>query len=110
MTVDEINRIKYMVCCPMCDNEKCVRKTDKCEAEIWAKSKVESENKKGDTAKLSSGGPLLVDQYNHIEGKKVPLIHTDKEKRLIEEANQRIRKSQVEQAKGAIRSADFIAK
>ena len=29
----------------MCDNEKCVRKTDKCEAEIWAKSKVESEDK-----------------------------------------------------------------
>ena len=58
----------------------------------------------------SEGGVLLIDQYNHIEGKKVPLIHTDKEKRLIEEANQRIRKSQVEQAKGAIRSANFIAK
>jgi hypothetical protein len=43
MTREEINRIKYMVCCPMCDNEKCVRKTDKCEAEIWAKNKAESE-------------------------------------------------------------------
>lgn len=42
---EEINRIKYMVCCPMCDNEKCVRKTDKCEAEIWAKEKAESEDK-----------------------------------------------------------------
>ncbi len=46
MTVEEINRIKYMVCCPMCDNEKCVRKTDKCEAEIWAKDKAESEKPK----------------------------------------------------------------
>lgn len=39
MTAEEINRIKYMVCCPICDNEKCVRKTDKCEAEIWAKQR-----------------------------------------------------------------------
>ena len=45
MTAEEINRIKYMVCCPTCDNEKCVRKTDKCEAEIWAKNKAESEDK-----------------------------------------------------------------
>jgi hypothetical protein len=44
MTREEINRIKYMVCCPMCDNEKCVKKTDKCEAEIWAKNKTESED------------------------------------------------------------------
>lgn len=40
---EEINRIKYIVCCPMCDNEKCVRNTDKCEAEIWAKNKAKSE-------------------------------------------------------------------
>lgn len=39
MTKKEINRIKYMVCCPMCDNKKCVKSTDKCEAEIWAKKK-----------------------------------------------------------------------
>ena len=45
MTVDEINRIKYMVCCPMCDNEKCVRATDKCGAEIWARNKIEREGK-----------------------------------------------------------------
>lgn len=45
MKAEEINRIKYMVCCPMCDNEKCVRKTDKCEAEIWAKNKAERSNK-----------------------------------------------------------------
>lgn len=37
MTKEEINRMKYLLCCPMCDNDKCVRKTDKCEAEIWAK-------------------------------------------------------------------------
>ena len=45
MTLEEINRIKYMVCCPMCDNKKCVRKTNECEAEKWAKSKAESEDK-----------------------------------------------------------------
>lgn len=43
MTAEEINRSKYMVCCPICDNETCVRKTDKCEAEIWVKNKTESE-------------------------------------------------------------------
>lgn len=35
----EIDRIKYMVCCPMCDNEKCIKGQDECEAEIWAKQK-----------------------------------------------------------------------
>lgn len=35
----EIDRIKYMVCCPMCDNKKCVRGTSMCEAEQWAKNK-----------------------------------------------------------------------
>ena len=45
MTKEEINTMKYKVCCPMCDNKKCVRGTDKCEAEIWAKSKLESEEK-----------------------------------------------------------------
>jgi len=35
----EINRMKYIVCCPMCDNDKCCYGTDKCEAEIWAKEK-----------------------------------------------------------------------
>ena len=39
MTLEEINRIKFMICCPMCDNKKCVRNTDKCEAEIWAKER-----------------------------------------------------------------------
>ena len=45
MTTEEINNIKYWVCCPMCDNEKCVRGTDACEAEQWAKSKTKSEDK-----------------------------------------------------------------
>ena len=45
MKAEEINRIKYMVCCPMCDKEKCVRNTAKCEAEIWAKNKAESEGR-----------------------------------------------------------------
>lgn len=39
MTKEEIDCMKYKVCCPMCDNEKCVKGTDKCEAEIWAKEK-----------------------------------------------------------------------
>lgn len=29
--------MKYKVCCPFCENEKCVKGTDKCEAELWAK-------------------------------------------------------------------------
>lgn len=44
MTNEEIDRIKYLMCCPMCDNEKCVKGTDKCEAEIWAKAKKEVED------------------------------------------------------------------
>lgn len=44
MTNEEIDRIKYLMCCPMCDNEKCVKGTDKCEAEIWAKAKKETED------------------------------------------------------------------
>ena len=43
MTEKEIDTMKYKVCCPMCDNKKCVRGTDKCEAEIWAKKKERSE-------------------------------------------------------------------
>lgn len=45
MKTEEINRMKYIVCCPMCDKEKCVRNTDKCEAEIWAKDKAERGDK-----------------------------------------------------------------
>ena len=37
MTNEEIHNMKYKVCCPICDNVKCARGTDKCEAEIWAK-------------------------------------------------------------------------
>lgn len=35
----DIDKQKYIVCCPLCDNEKCVRGTDKCEAEQWKKNK-----------------------------------------------------------------------
>lgn len=41
MTREEINIMKYKVCCPMCDNKKCVKGTYSCEAEQWAKSKAE---------------------------------------------------------------------
>lgn len=44
MTREEIDRIKYMVCCPLCDNEKCVRRTDKCEAEQWARNRIKTES------------------------------------------------------------------
>ena len=40
--MEEINTMKYKVCCPMCENKKCVKGTDSCEAEQWAKSKAES--------------------------------------------------------------------
>lgn len=40
---EEINHIKYKVCCPVCDNDKCVRGTDSCEAEMWARDKKKSE-------------------------------------------------------------------
>lgn len=45
MTREEINNLKYKVCCPLCDNDTCVRGTDSCEAETWAKNKMESEEK-----------------------------------------------------------------
>lgn len=37
--MDEIDKLKYWICCPLCDNPKCVKDTDECEAEIWAKKK-----------------------------------------------------------------------
>lgn len=40
---EELNSIKYWVCCPLCDNEKCVKGTNSCEAEQWVKRKIESE-------------------------------------------------------------------
>lgn len=40
MTLEEINNMKYKVCCPLCDNDKCVRETSMCEAEIWKREKL----------------------------------------------------------------------
>lgn len=37
MTTEEIDNMKYKVCCALCDNYKCVKGTDKCEAEKWAR-------------------------------------------------------------------------
>lgn len=45
MTIDEINNLKYKVCCPMCDEPKCVRGSAKCDAEIWAKEKLKEQKK-----------------------------------------------------------------
>lgn len=36
----DLDNQKYIVCCLMCDNEKCVKGTDKCEAEQWKKKKI----------------------------------------------------------------------
>ena len=41
MTEQEIDNMKYFVCCPMCDNNKCVKGTDKCEAEKWKLEKMQ---------------------------------------------------------------------
>lgn len=30
----------WLVCCPMCDNDKCMRGSEKCEAVQWAKQKL----------------------------------------------------------------------
>lgn len=40
---DEIlmENFKYLEHCPLCDNKKCVRGSDRCEAERWAKRKKE---------------------------------------------------------------------
>ena len=43
---EELNNIKYFVCCPLCDNKKCIKGTEDCEAEQWLKHKMESEDKK----------------------------------------------------------------
>lgn len=48
LTLEEIHNMKYKVCCPLCDNVKCVRGTDRCEAEIWAKQKKQMEGDNND--------------------------------------------------------------
>ncbi len=40
-TGDELSNMKYYVCCPMCDKEKCVRGTEECDAEKWLKEREE---------------------------------------------------------------------
>ena len=40
MTDEELDAMKYKICCPMCDNYKCVRGTEKCEAELWKKRRM----------------------------------------------------------------------
>lgn len=37
--MDNIDKVKYIVCCPLCDNPKCVKGTDRCEAEVWKREK-----------------------------------------------------------------------
>jgi len=39
-TEKNIMKLAHMTCCPVCDNEKCVRGTDECEAEQWVQKKL----------------------------------------------------------------------
>lgn len=43
MTEQELDNIKYKVCCALCDNKKCMRGTDSCEAEQWKRYKQEEQ-------------------------------------------------------------------
>lgn len=43
MTNEELKKMKYRVCCPLCDNDKCVKGTDKCEAEKWEKARIRND-------------------------------------------------------------------
>ena len=40
MTEKELQNMAYIICCPMCDNLKCVRGTEACEAMQWIKEKM----------------------------------------------------------------------
>ena len=68
MTREEINTMKYKVCCPMCDNKKCVRGTYSCEAEQWAKSKAESYEENNNNSKtddpLKEGDEIIILDHN----------------------------------------------
>ena len=48
LSQSDIERLKYVICCPMCDNDKCVRRTDTCEAEQWARRKKEELERRTD--------------------------------------------------------------
>ena len=41
MTDKELDAMKYKICCPMCDNKECIKGADRCEAEMWKKSKLQ---------------------------------------------------------------------
>lgn len=43
MTIEEINTKKYIVCCPMCDNETCAKGTTECDAEKWKAEKMKGQ-------------------------------------------------------------------
>lgn len=40
MNEHDLDTAKYKVCCPLCDSEKCVKGSDKCDAEIWKREQV----------------------------------------------------------------------
>lgn len=40
MNEHDLDVLKYKVCCPVCDSEKCVKGSDKCDAEIWKREQL----------------------------------------------------------------------
>jgi hypothetical protein len=40
MTEQELQNMSYWICCPMCDNKKCVRGAEECEAAQWVKKQA----------------------------------------------------------------------
>ena len=39
VNMQDIANLKYIICCPLCDNLKCVKGTEDCEAEQWQRKK-----------------------------------------------------------------------
>lgn len=44
--MSELSYLKYQVCCPLCDKDKCVRGTSECDAEKWEKEKEGEKNER----------------------------------------------------------------
>lgn len=40
MSEEDLRKEMYWICCPMCDNDKCMKGTSGCEAEQWLQRKV----------------------------------------------------------------------
>ena len=67
MTKTKIDNLKYSVCCPICDNEKCLRGTDQCEAEQWAKEKLKEQPPQDQTKGKLVERQVIVNWYSPEE-------------------------------------------